>query len=148
MYLNSPEGEMLTKDGMKDVIRSAYLARVHGDVDGVVSAFSDQAIFEINAKEALGESTQGREAIRNALAGLVQTLRYEDWKETALIVDDNQAAIRWQAKITNIEANRSHVFDCLDFIEFSGDRISRLYHTIDTAAFAALLAPNSALSTT
>jgi hypothetical protein len=130
---------MLTKDGMKDVIRSAYSARVHGDVDGVVSAFSDQATFEMNTP---GDSTQGREAIRDALAGFVQTLRYEDWKETALIVDDNQAAIRWQAKITNIKANRSHLFDCLDFIEFSGDRISRLYHTIDTAAFAALLAPN------
>jgi SnoaL-like domain len=130
---------MLTKNGMKDVIRSAYSARVHGDVDGVVSSFSDQAIFEMNIP---GNSTRGREAIRDALAGFVQTLRYENHKETALIVDDNQAAIRWQAKITNIQANRSHDFDCLDLIEFSGDRISRLYPTIDTAAFAALLASN------
>ena len=127
---------------MKDVIRSAYLARVRGDVEGVVSAFSDEAVFEINAKEALGEPTQGRDAIRNALAGLVQTLKYEDWRETALIVDEDKAAIRWQATITNLKNNRSRVFDCVDLIEFSGDRISRLYHTTDTAAFASLVAPN------
>jgi hypothetical protein len=66
---------MLTKDGMKDVIRSAYLAPVHGDVDGVVSSFSDQAVFEMNTP---GGSTRGREAIKDALAGFVQTLRYED----------------------------------------------------------------------
>ncbi len=84
---------------------------------------------------------KGREAIRQALTNFANTLRYENWKELALVVEGNKAAIRWQAKITCIETGRSHVFDCVDLVEFDGDRIASLYHTLDTAALAALLPP-------
>jgi hypothetical protein len=33
------------------------------------------------------------------------------------------------------------VFDCVDLIEFDGDRVTSLYHTLDTAALASLMAP-------
>ena len=84
---------------------------------------------------------KGREAIHEALTSFAKTLRYENWKELALVVEGDKAAIRWQAKITCIETGRSHVFDCIDLVEFDGDRIASLYHTLDTAALAALFPP-------
>jgi ketosteroid isomerase-like protein len=137
------EGAVLTRDEMKDVIRSTYLARVREDADSAASAFSDQAVLQVNAGTipGFGEPTKGRDAIRQALVGFAKILRYEDWKEVALLVEDDKAAIRWQAKITCIENGRWHVFDCIDLVEFDGDQVTSLYHTLDTAALASLFAP-------
>ena len=43
--------------------------------------------------------------------------------------------------MTCLANNRSAVFDCLDLVEFDGDRIVRFHHNLDTAALAALLGP-------
>ena len=134
---------MLTKDMIEKVVRSTYLARVREDAGAAASAFSEQATLQVSAATipGFGEPMKGREAIRQALTNFANTLRYENWKELALVVEGNRAAIRWQAKITCIETGRSHVFDCVDLVEFDGDRIASLYHTLDTAALAALLPP-------
>jgi len=134
---------VLTKDMIENLVRSTYLARVREDADAAASAFSDQATLQVSAATipGFGEPIKGREAIRRALTNFASALRYEDWKELALVVEGNRAAIRWQAKITCIETDRSHVFDCVDLVEFDGDRIASLYHTIDTGALAALLPP-------
>ena len=132
---------MLTRDMIENVVRSTYLARVREDANAAASAFSDQATLQVSAATipGFGEPIKGREAIRQALINFANTLRYEDWKELALVVEGDKAAIRWQAKITCIETGRSHVFDCVDLVEFDGDRIATLYHTIDTGALAGLL---------
>jgi ketosteroid isomerase-like protein len=134
---------MLTRDMIENVVRSTYLARVREDANAAASAFSDQATLQVSAATipGFGEPIKGRDAIRQALINFADTLTYEDWKELALVVEGNKAAIRWQAKITCIETGRSHVFDCVDLVEFDGDRIATLYHTIDTGALAGLLSP-------
>jgi ketosteroid isomerase-like protein len=134
---------MLTKEMIEDVVRSTYLARVREDADAAASAFTDEAILQVSASTipGFGEPMKGRDAIRQALTNFAKTLRYENWIELALVVEGNKAAIRWQAKITSIETGRSHVFDCVDLVEFEGERIASLYHTLDTAALAALLSP-------
>jgi SnoaL-like domain len=134
---------MPTKAMIENLVRSTYLARVREDADAAALAFSDQAILQVSAATIPGfaEPIKGRATIRQALTNFANTLRYEDWKELALIVEGNKAAIRWRAKITCIETDRSHVFDCVDLVEFDSDRIAILYHTIDTGAFAALLPP-------
>jgi ketosteroid isomerase-like protein len=134
---------MLTRDMIENVVRSTYLARVREDANAAASAFSDQATLQVSAATipGFGEPIKGRDAIRQALINFANTLTYEDWKELALVVEGNKAAIRWQAKITCIETGRSHVFDCVDLVEFDGDRIATLYHTIDTGALAGLLSP-------
>jgi ketosteroid isomerase-like protein len=134
---------MVTKDRIEDVVRSTYMARVREEADAAASAFTDQATLQVSAATipGFGEPIKGREAIRLALANFAKILRYENWRELALVVEGNKAAIRWQAKITCIETGRSHVFDCVDLVEFEGERIASLYHTLDTAALAALLSP-------
>ena len=119
------------------------MARVREDADGAASSFTDQALLQVSAATipGFGEPMKGREAIRQALTSFAKTLKYENWKELALVVEGNKAAIRWQAKITCIPTGRSHVFDCVDLVEFEGERIASLYHTLDTAALAALLSP-------
>ena len=93
---------MLTRDMIENVVRSTYLARVREDANAAASAFSDQATLQVSAATipGFGEPIKGREAIRQALINFANTLRYEDWKELALVVEGNKAAIRWQAKIT------------------------------------------------
>ena len=134
---------MLTRDMIEKLVRSTYLARVREEADAAASTFSDQATLQVSAATipGFGEPIKGRAAIRQALTNFASTLRYEDWKELAFVVEGNKAAIRWQAKITCIATGRSHVFDCVDLVEFDGDRIATLYHTIDTGALAALLSP-------
>ncbi len=134
---------MPTKAMIENVVRSTYLARVREDADAAALAFSDQAILQVSAATIPGfaDPIKGRAAIRQALTNFANTLRYEDWKELALIVEGNKAAIRWRAKMTCIETDRSHVFDCVDLVEVDGDSIAALYHTIDTGALAALLPP-------
>src|ERR1700722_9756550 len=142
--LRTLEGTVLTKHMIENIVRSTYLARVREDADAAAAAFTDQAFLQVSAATipGFGEPMKGGEAIRQALANFAKTLRYEDWRELALVVEGNKAAIRWQAKITCIETGRSHVFDCADLVEFEGERIASLYHTLDTAALAMLLSPN------
>src|ERR1700712_5730548 len=114
---------MLTREMMEDVVRSTYLARVQEDAEAAASKFTEQATLQVSAATipGFGEPMKGREAIRQALTSFAKTLRYENWKELALVVEGDKAAIRWQAKITCIETGRSHVFDCIDLVEFDGD---------------------------
>jgi ketosteroid isomerase-like protein len=137
------EGAMLTKEMMEKVVRSTYLARVQEDADAAASTFTDQATLQVSAATipGFGKPLKGRETIRQALTSFASILKYENWTELALVVEGNKAAIRWQAKITCIETGRSHVFDCIDLVEFDGNQIASLYHTLDTAALAALLPP-------
>src|SRR5580704_13838501 len=80
--------EDMTEKNMKDVIRSAYAARVRGDLEGALAPFSDDAVFLFNAEgvgsPGLGAPAKGKAAIRQAFAELIKNFRFSDWQELAL----------------------------------------------------------------
>ena len=63
---------MPSAEKIKEVIRNAYAARVRGDAQAPAAAFTEDAVFELNAAgvdmPGWGEPAHGREAIRRGIA--------------------------------------------------------------------------------
>lgn len=134
---------MPTREEIRDAIRTAYGARIQGDAEAAASAFTEDAVFELNAKgvdmPGWGESLHGREAIRQGIAALIQTFKVEEWQELLLIVEGDRAAHRWRAKITGAETGRSRTIEGVDIVEFRGGKIGSFHQSLDSAGFASLV---------
>jgi ketosteroid isomerase-like protein len=135
---------MMEKDEIKRLIRAAYGARVRGDLEGTLAEFSDDAVFEMNARgleaPGMGAPIEGKAAIRQAMGELIRNFKFSDWKEIALIVEGDKAALHWRANVTSTANGRSAVFDVMDLITFRDGKIADLRQNTDTAALRRLLA--------
>jgi ketosteroid isomerase-like protein len=133
----------MTEKNMKDVIRSAYAARVRGDLEGALAPFSDDAVFLFNAEgvglPGLGTPARGKLAIRRALADLIENFRFSDWQELALIAEKEKAALHWRATVTFVPNGRSQTFEVIDLITFRGGKIVDFHQNTDSAAVGALM---------
>jgi ketosteroid isomerase-like protein len=133
----------MTEKDMKDVIRSAYAARVRGDVEGALAPFSDDAVFLFNAEgvglPGFGVPAKGKAAIRQAIADLIKTFRFSDWQELALIAEQEKAALHWRATVTFVPNGRSQTFEVIDLITFRNGKIVDFHQNTDSAAVGALM---------
>ena len=101
----------MTEKNMKDLIRSAYAARVRGDLEGALAPFSEDAVFLFNAEgvgsPGFGVPAKGKAAIRLAFGELIRNFRFSDWQELALIAEKEKAALHWRATVTFVPNGRS-----------------------------------------
>jgi ketosteroid isomerase-like protein len=138
------EESVADKDKVKQIVRSAYAARVRGDVDGTLAHFADNVAFEINARGLgspdMGSRIEGKAALRQTLADLIKSFSISDWKEIALIVENEKAALHWRANVTSTANGRSAVFDVTDLITIRDGKIADFHQSTDTAAIAKLMA--------
>jgi ketosteroid isomerase-like protein len=126
---------------MADAIRTAYAARVGGDIDGTMALFADDAVFGLNARGTpLGEQATGKEQIRAAIQQLIDGWRFEDWKEISLLIEGDTAMLHWTARITCLATGKSEIFDVFDCIKFSDGKVVHFKQSTDTAMIMSLAA--------
>jgi ketosteroid isomerase-like protein len=113
-------------------------------LEGTLADFSDDAVFEMNARglgaPGMGAPMEGKAALRQAMGELIRNFKFSDWSEIALIVEGDKAALHWRAKVTSTPNGRSVVLDVMDLITLRDGKISELRQSTGTAALGRLLA--------
>ena len=128
---------MTSRAHIEETVRSLYAARVRGDLDGVMGGIADAAVFCLNGRgtgvPALCTPSKGRAAIRPLLKDLIDTWRFDDWKELALLVDGERALLHWTARATCVPSGKSENFEVFDLVTFRDGKIIDHRQTTDTA---------------
>jgi ketosteroid isomerase-like protein len=133
---------MTTRSEIEDTIKSAYAARVRGDVDGVMSAFAPDAVFEFNGRgtglQAMSSPCCDTDALRATMQAFIDAFRIEDWTEISLLIDGEKASLHWRARVTNTKTGKADAFDVFDLLTFRDGKIANFLQSTDTALVMAL----------
>lgn len=133
---------MATRAQMEQTVKSLYAARVRGDLDETMKALADDAVFSLNGRgtgvAAMSQDCCGKPSVREAVGQLIDNWRFDDWKETSVLVDGDRMAMHWTARATFVPTNKSAVLDVVDIITFRGDKIVEFRQSTDTALVMSL----------
>ncbi|MDB5577613.1 MAG: hypothetical protein JWR80_2789 [Bradyrhizobium sp.] len=127
---------------MLQTIEEAYAARVRGDLDGVMRAFAVDANFQINAAPSppqLAYFTEDSNALRTAMAQLIDTFEFSDLQILDSVVEGPKAVVRLSFTVKARPTGKSVKTEVLDLFEFKDGKIAAMSQFCDTAAAAQLL---------
>lgn len=128
---------MTTRAHIESTVRSIYAARVRGDLNEVLAGFADDAVFALNGRgtkvASLSTASKGKAAIRPLMRELIDTWRFDDWKELALLVDGERALLHWTARVTCLPTKKTEQFEVFDLITFRDGEIVDHRQSTDTA---------------
>src|ERR1044072_7208132 len=86
---------MTSRADIEKTVRSVYAARVSGNLDGVMTGIADNSRFALNGRgtgvPALAAASKGKADIRKVMKDLIDTWRFDEWKELSLLVDGEKA---------------------------------------------------------
>jgi ketosteroid isomerase-like protein len=129
---------------MLKVMGDGYIARVNGDVDKVLSVFTPDAKFTLNAappQPTVSVMTEGSGGMRTALSQLVEAFEFKDLKIVDSVVEGSKAAIRIRFTVTSRATGKSAATESLDLIEFRDGKVASYTQFFDSAIADRLLAP-------
>jgi ketosteroid isomerase-like protein len=136
---------MTSRTDIEKTVRSVYAARVSGDLDGVMTGIADNSRFALNGRgtgvPALAAASKGKADIRKMMKELIDTWRFDEWKELSLLVDGEKACLHWRARITCVPTGKSEDFEVLDIITFRDGKIVDFHQATDTAMVMKLATP-------
>jgi ketosteroid isomerase-like protein len=136
---------MTSRADIEKTVRSVYAARVSGDLEGVMTGLADNCRFALNARgtgvQALAAASQGKASIRQVMKELIDSWRFDQWRELSLLVDGEKACLHWRARITCVPTGKSEDFEGLDIITFRDGKIVDFHQATDTAMVMKLAAP-------
>jgi ketosteroid isomerase-like protein len=130
---------MTSRAQIEETIRSLYVARVNGDLDGTLKDMAEDATFGIHARGTgapeLSAPIKGRASIRAAVEALIADWQFKEWKEIDLLVDvdKEKALLHWRARVQNAKSKKSEIFYVFDIIKFRDGKIVDFQESTDTA---------------
>ena len=70
---------MTSRSTIEETLRSTYSARVRGDLEGTMAAFTDDVVFEFNGRgtglSSLASAVEGKAALRPVMQNLIEHFR-------------------------------------------------------------------------
>ncbi|MCW5738030.1 MAG: nuclear transport factor 2 family protein [Enhydrobacter sp.] len=133
---------MTNRAHMEQTVRSLYAARVRGDLDGTVRDLAEEAVFSLNGRgtgiAAMSEDCCGRPAVRESVRQLIENWRFDDWEETAFLIDGDRVALQWAARVTFVPTGKSATMQAVDMIAFRDGKIVEFRQSTDTAMLMSL----------
>jgi ketosteroid isomerase-like protein len=137
----------MDRASVERVIREGYAARLNGDLDATCRHFAEDSHFALAGSpdaSPVASSARGHEAIRGALAGLMEAVDFVRHDITEFVIDGDRAAVhsrvRVRAKATGEEADTEMV----DLVTVRDGKIASFVQFCDTALAAKLLGGGAA----
>jgi ketosteroid isomerase-like protein len=127
---------MASREAMIDTINRAYDARGKGDIEGLMSAFHPNAVFELKGDRntlQIAGAVQGHSNVRAALTGFIDTFEFMKRDIVDVIVEDSRAAVHSRLKVRFIPNDIIFASDVLDAFRFEDGKIIELVEFADTA---------------
>ena len=133
----------MSRQDMLRTIEDAYAARVRGDLDGVMQAFSRDAVMKLNAApshSSLAYFTEDEHALQRAMAELIETFAFSDFQIIDSVVEGSKAVVRSSFTVKAKPTGKAAQTEVLDLFEFKDGKIVSMTQFCDTAIAAQLLA--------
>jgi ketosteroid isomerase-like protein len=130
------EDLQMTREEMLKVMGDGYIARVNGDVDKVLEAFTPDATFTLNAappQPTVSVMTEGSGGMRAALSALIEAFEFKDLEIIDSVVEGSKAAIRIRFTVTSRATGKTAVTETLDLIEFRDGKVASYTQFLDSA---------------
>jgi ketosteroid isomerase-like protein len=121
---------MKTDQGsVESFLTDVRTARIAGDVEALMGHFAEDATFRI---AGAGAPAVGKDAIRDALAGLVEEFQYLEWNPTNVFVAGDELSIRSHVKMRH-KSGRVIETETSDFATLKDGKLSSYVQYVDTA---------------
>ncbi len=132
----------MDRNAFGSMIREAYAARGRGDLDGLMTIFHENGVFSINGSDtrvdSLAKPATGQEAIAAVIGELMQTWKFDNWRERSLAVDGDRAMLHWSADVTCIPTGQSDHLDVVDVFTLKDGKVAEFRQFVDTARVMAM----------
>lgn len=129
---------MLEAGDAERLLEAMRVARVAGDVEGTARFFADDAVFRV---VGVGAEARGKDAIRAALANLIELFEFLEWQPVETIVRGNDVATRHRLKVRHRPSGKILETETSEFLSLQDGRCRSFTQYTDTAQVAALIAP-------
>jgi ketosteroid isomerase-like protein len=109
------------------LLRELYAARAKGELDGVCRTFSNDAKFRIagaSHSSPVAITAVGMDEIRSWLALLIKTFQLEDQTILSMIIDGEQAAVHWRARVYSRITGTTVSTELVDLLQVRDGRIA------------------------
>ena len=129
---------MQDRANVETLLSDIRAARIAGDLETLAAMFAEDATFRI---EGAGPPVSGKQAIREALRGLVDEFQFLEWRPIKTLVDGDEVSIRSRLKIRHSGSGKIVDTETSDFLTFKGDKCSSWVEYVDTALVGDLRQP-------
>jgi len=126
----------MTREQIMTVVGEVYAARVRGDVNRIVDAFTPDAKFTLNAappQACVAIDTKGCDGMRAALNELVDAFEFQQLDIVDSVVEGSRAAIRIRFTVRSRATGKTAVTESLDLLEFRDGKLASYTQFFDTA---------------
>ncbi len=127
---------------IESLVDEMYSVRKSNDVARVLKLFSDEASFRMSGDTGPGRiasSDTGGEEFSEMMRTMVQTWRWLDHRILDRLIDGNNAAIRYRAKMVFTPTGQTVETDIFDLITFENGKIKKMVEFVDTAIATELM---------
>jgi ketosteroid isomerase-like protein len=127
---------MTDRKTIETLIEKSYHARKQGDVEGLMSAFHPEAVFELAGSKAVlpvAGASRGHPDIRATMTGLVAGFDFVHRDVISTTIDGDRAAVHSRIKIRVIPGEKTVTTEILDLFKFKDGKVIELLEFADTA---------------
>lgn len=135
---------MTERAAIEALIRGAYAARHRGDLDALMEYLHPDCSYRLAGGPEAAEifaRPDGHSAVREQMAGLIDTYAFSNIEELALTIEGDRATLHWRADVECKPTGRSGSFEILDVFTLRDGKVESLTQFTDTAGVARLSAP-------
>jgi len=135
---------MTERAAIEALIRGAYAARHRGDLDALMEYLHPDCSYRLAGGPEAAEifaRPDGHSAVREQMAGLIDTYAFSNIEELALTIEGDRATLHWRADVECKPTGRSGSFEILDVFTLRDGKVKSLTQFTDTAGVARLSAP-------
>ena len=137
----------MDRTNIERTIKDAYAARKRGDVDSIMTMFTDNAHFQLAGAyvaSPVAVETMSSGDLKAALSALVATFEWLEQDIQSILVDGDKAAVHWRGKIRSRVTGEVVDTELVDLFELENGRISSFVEFCDTALAARLMQADGA----
>jgi ketosteroid isomerase-like protein len=133
---------MTDRKTIEAVIDRCYAARQKGDLETLMAAFDQDAVFELAGSTELvpaARAARGHQDIRTTMTGLMEAFDFIDRDIISTVIDGERAAVHSRVTIKYVPADRTFTTDLIDSFHFKDGKIVELIEFADTALIKDLM---------
>ncbi|MBR1229526.1 nuclear transport factor 2 family protein [Bradyrhizobium sp. AUGA SZCCT0176] len=125
---------MADREAMRKLVEQAYADRGSGNIEGLMSAFHADAVFELAGEPkvlALAGTVRSHPNVREAMTGFIGAFQFIERDIIAFIADGDRAAVH--SRLTMRFKDITFTTELTDLFKFQDGKIIELVEFADTA---------------
>jgi len=125
------------------IVRKMYACRLDNNLDDCVACFAPLAVYELcgsSDTSPIPSRCEGdHDAMREILAGLIDTWRWKDIAYSSFVIDGDQVVVRYHLTTEFAPLQKTVTTEIIDHLIVRDGKIVSLSEFVDTAMVAELV---------